>query len=225
MKTSYAGRVAIAREEGVVLSAYKDSVGILTIGVGHTSAAGNPKVTSGLKIMLDEAFAIFERDLVKYERGVESAVKVPLKQHQFDALVSFHYNTGAIAKATLTKRLNAGDLDATADQFLVWNKAGGKVLPGLTARRKRERAMFLYGDYGDISGVNVWQVQGGKATRMPLPKPSAEPVPPPPDVPAPAPVESKTTNTGAAVGAGVVVVAATAATFWDRIWAFISNLF
>src|SRR5437762_90587 len=103
MKTSTKGLIALMNREAVVLKTYRDTKGILTIGVGHTAAAGDPKPEAGLIISLAQALDIFRRDIAKYEAGVNAAVKVPLQQHEFDALVSFHFNTGAIGKATLTK--------------------------------------------------------------------------------------------------------------------------
>ena len=149
MKTSAAGRKLIEQREGVELTAYKDSAGIWTIGVGHTSAAGAPKVVAGMKITAAQASEILSRDLATFEAAVSSAVKVPLNQNEFDALVSFAFNVGAGAfkGSTLLKRLNAGDRKAAADQFLVWNKItiNGKkqVLKGLTTRREAERKQFL----------------------------------------------------------------------------------
>lgn len=193
MKTSYNGRAFLAREEGCVLSAYKDTVGVWTIGFGHTSAAGSPKVTPDLKVSLDEAFAIFARDLTKYEDVVAKAVKATLNQAQFDALVSWHYNTGAASKmppASLIKKLNAGDYQGAADGLLEWNKAGGRVLPALAARRGRERVLFVTGNYGDISGLSVWQIRSGKATKMQFPKDAPVSISAPPVQPiAPIPVQ------------------------------------
>jgi len=145
MKTSPSGRAAIARREGNKLKAYKDSVGVLTIGVGHTSAAGPPKVVSGMTITAQESDEILSRDLALFEKAVSSAVKVLLKQSEFDALVSLAFNigAGAFSKSTLVRKLNAGDRAGAADQFLVWNKAGGKVLKGLASRRADERKQFL----------------------------------------------------------------------------------
>lgn len=151
MQTSSAGRAAIKQREGVVLTAYLDSVGILTIGVGHTSAAGLPKVTPGMKITAREADEILSRDLAVFEKAVNAAVRVPLNQNEFDALVSLAFNigAGAFAKSTLVKRLNAGDRKGAADAFLMWNKGtvkGKKVeIKGLTNRRAAERKQFLSG--------------------------------------------------------------------------------
>lgn len=149
MKTSPAGRAAIARREGNLLTAYQDSKGIWTIGVGHTSAAGDPKVTKGLKITAAQSDEILSRDLAGVEKTINRAIKVPLNQNEFDALVSFVFNVGGAAfrNSSLLRKLNAGDRQGAADQFLVWNKItkGGKkvVLDGLTRRRKEERVQFL----------------------------------------------------------------------------------
>lgn len=149
MQTSAAGRAAIKQREGVVLTAYLDSVGVWTIGVGHTSAAGAPKVSSGMKITAAEADEILSRDLAIFEAAVSSAVRVNLNQNEFDALVSLAFNIGpgAFKKSTLVKKLNAGDRMGAADQFLVWNKGtvnGKKVaIKGLTTRRTAERKQFI----------------------------------------------------------------------------------
>jgi lysozyme len=170
MKTSARGVALLKEFEGCRLKAYRDSVGVLTIGYGHTSAAGAPAVTAGLTISQAEAEAILVRDLAKYEAGVLNAVKVPLKQHQFDALVSFHYNTGAIGKATLTRKLNLGMYDAVPVELAKWNKAGGKVLAGLTRRRKAE--------------ADLWN-EGASPVRQPddpgVPEPAKQPATEPAD--------------------------------------------
>lgn len=149
MKTSPSGRAAIAAREGCILTAYQDSVGVWTIGAGHTSAAGAPKVTKGLKITAAQADAILSRDLAAVEAAVNGVVKVALNQNEFDALVSLTFNigNGAFKGSTLLRKLNAGDRAGAADQFLVWNKgtvSGKKVeIKGLTVRREAERRQFL----------------------------------------------------------------------------------
>lgn len=154
MKTSSNGRKLIEEFEGCILQAYDDSNdtivqpggkvnGTLTIGYGHTSAAGLPIVFIGQKISSAEADEILSTDLAKVEREVGELVKVPIDQNQFDALVSFHFNTGALGRSTLLKDLNAGNIKDAADQFLVWDHYQGKVLPGLLRRRTAERALFL----------------------------------------------------------------------------------
>jgi lysozyme len=145
MKTSAVGRAAITQREGNVLTAYQDSVGVWTIGVGHTAAAGDPAPRPGMTITVAQSDEILSRDLAVFEDAVNKAVHVILSQPEFDALVSLAFNigSGAFAKSTLVKKLNAGDRKGAADQFLVWNKAGGKVLKGLATRRAAERKQFL----------------------------------------------------------------------------------
>ncbi len=148
MTVSGAGRKAITAHEGLRLRAYPDPAtggDPWTIGVGHTSAAGKPIVYKGMVITAADADEILSRDLGKFEAYVRNAVKVPLKQHEFDALVSlcFHIGPRNFNKSSVVRRLNAGDRAGVAEAFLLWNKAAGKVMPGLTRRRKEEREMFL----------------------------------------------------------------------------------
>jgi lysozyme len=151
MRTSAAGRRAIADREGNKLTAYVDSVGVLTIGVGHTSTAGPPEVKKGMKITSAQSEEILARDLACVEADINGLVKVPLNQSQFDALASLVFNIGptAFRKSTLLRKLNAGDYVGAANQFAVWNKGtvnGKKVaIKGLTTRRQSEKAQFLSG--------------------------------------------------------------------------------
>lgn len=161
MKTSDAGLFALALHEGIVPAPYKDSVGVWTYGIGHTLGAGYPdpaKMKRGMPTNLDAAlrdvFDLFRRDVAKYEAAVNRAVKVPITQAQFDALVSFHYNTGAIGKASLVKRLNAGDVAGAAAGFMAWKKP-----PEIIPRRKAEQELFAKGVYPG-GQVTVWQVDG-----------------------------------------------------------------
>lgn len=143
MKTSLEGLVSLVAHEGIVLSRYFDSVGVATIGVGHTKAAGgiNPETFTGT-LTISQAFDMLKEDIVKYENGVNKAVTVPLKQHEFDALVSFHYNTGAIGRASFVKKLNAGDRAGAAKGMMDWRKP-----PEIIPRRTAERDLFLHGKY------------------------------------------------------------------------------
>lgn len=140
MKMSDNGRALLIEREGFKTKAYRDSVGVLTIGVGHTSAAGAPHVTPGLTLTKEEVSRILARDLVQYEQAVEHAVTVPLSQGQFDALVSFCFNIGVTGfrKSTVVKRLNVGNYRGAADALMMWVKP--KEIAG---RRKSERAQFL----------------------------------------------------------------------------------
>ena len=145
MKISRAGIELVKRWEGCRLRAYQDSVGVWTIGYGHTSAAGDPKVTPGLKITQQEAEDILVRDLVKYEAAVQKSLTRSPTQPQFDAMTSLCFNIGpgAFAKSSIVKKFNAGDVQGAANAFLLYNKAGGKVLQGLVNRREDERKHFL----------------------------------------------------------------------------------
>lgn len=135
--------------EGLELTAYQDSVGVWTIGYGHTAAAGPPDVYAGLTISEAEAEAILKRDLGLFEKGVRDLVSVPVNRDQYSALVSFSFNLGlgALAESTLLRKLNSGDIQGAANEFPRWVKAGGRTLPGLVRRRNAERALFLSQDY------------------------------------------------------------------------------
>ncbi|HHW6350983.1 lysozyme [Escherichia coli] len=145
MQTSDKGISLIKQFEGCKLTAYQDSVGVWTIGYGWTQPVDGKPIRAGMTIKQQTAERLLKTGLVSYESDVSRLVKVGLTQGQFDALVSFTYNLGArsLSTSTLLRKLNAGDYAGAADEFLRWNKAGGKVLNGLTRRREAERALFL----------------------------------------------------------------------------------
>ena len=145
MQTSDKGIALIKQFEGCKLTAYQDSVGVWTIGYGWTKPVDGKPIRAGMTIKQETAERLLKTGLVSYESDVSRLVKVGLTQGQFDALVSFTYNLGArsLSTSTLLRKLNAGDYATAADEFLRWNKAGGKVLNGLTRRREAERALFL----------------------------------------------------------------------------------
>ncbi|HHS9149477.1 TPA: lysozyme [Enterobacter roggenkampii] len=145
MQTSDKGIALIKQFEGCKLTAYQDSVGVWTIGYGWTQPVDGKPIRAGMTIKQETAERLLKTGLVSYESNVSRLVKVDLTQGQFDALVSFTYNLGArsLSTSTLLRKLNAGDCAGAADEFLRWNKAGGKVLNGLTRRREAERALFL----------------------------------------------------------------------------------
>ncbi|BBV94377.1 lysozyme [Enterobacter hormaechei] len=145
MQTSDKGIALIKQFEGCKLTAYQDSVGVWTIGYGWTKPVDGKPIRAGMTIKQETAERLLKTGLVSYENDVSRLVKVDLTQGQFDALVSFTYNLGArsLSTSTLLRKLNAGDYAGAADEFLRWNKAGGKVLNGLTRRREAERALFL----------------------------------------------------------------------------------
>ena len=145
MQTSDKGIALIKEFEGCKLTAYLDSVGVWTIGYGWTQPVDGKPIRAGMTIKQETAERLLKTGLVSYESDVSRLVKVGLTQGQFDALVSFTYNLGArsLSTSTLLRKLNAGDYAGAADEFLRWNKAGGKVLNGLTRQREAERALFL----------------------------------------------------------------------------------
>lgn len=145
MQTSDKGISLIKQFEGCKLTAYQDSVGVWTIGYGWTQPVDGKPIRAGMTIKQETAERLLKTGLVSYESDVSRLVKVSLTQGQFDALVSFTYNLGArsLSTSTLLRKLNAGDYAGAADEFLRWNKAGGKVLNGLTRRREAEHALFL----------------------------------------------------------------------------------
>lgn len=145
MQTSEKGIALIKEFEGCRLTAYQDSVGVWTIGYGWTQPVDGKPIRAGMTIKQETAERLLKTGLVSYESDVSRLVKVGLTQGQFDALVSFTYNLGgrSLSTSTLLRKLNAGDYAGAANEFLRWNKAGGKVLNGLTRRREAERALFL----------------------------------------------------------------------------------
>lgn len=154
MQTSEKGLNVIRSFEGRALRAYKDSVGVITIGYGNTNYDPTLKALLGRELRMgdtitaEQAESLFVNSIrTQYEPSVRSTLKNPT-QGQFDAGASFHYNTGAIKKATWPKSLNAGDKPAAKASILSWDKAGGRVLAGLTRRRRREWAMIDTADYG-----------------------------------------------------------------------------
>jgi GH24 family phage-related lysozyme (muramidase) len=130
--------------EGLSLTAYRDAVGVWTIGYGTTLG-----VRPGMTITVSQAEALLKRDLLRFETAVATGVKVAINDDQFSALVVFSYNVGekAFTTSTLLKLLNQGNYQGAANELLRWNRAGGRVLAGLTRRRRAERALFLGQDY------------------------------------------------------------------------------
>lgn len=154
MKLSQAGLDLIKHFEGLRLTAYFDAVNVPTIGYGHTNSVKRADVLNKKTITNAQAEALLKEDVAVYERGVNRLTRemgVMLTQSQFDALVSFSFNVGLgnLRRSTLLKKLyvmNQNDqssIDAVADEFLRWNRAGGKVLQGLVRRRGAERLLFL----------------------------------------------------------------------------------
>jgi lysozyme len=135
MRTSAVGLLKISVREGRRKKAYKDTKGIWTIGVGHTG----PEVKEGLTISDAEIDRLLEED-IKWAEAAVNAVKAPLNQNMFDALVSFVFNIGAtaFANSTMKKLLDVGDYKGAYEQFDRW------VIPKeITGRRMQEKAQFI----------------------------------------------------------------------------------
>jgi lysozyme len=156
MATNKAGKDLIKEFEGTgpmkkdKLQPYICPAGYWTIGYGSRFLADGKECNAKTpEITLAEADVLLSKTLETYERAVIKHVNVPLNENQFSALVAFVYNVGAanFAASTLLKRLNAGDYQSAAAQFLVWDKArvNGTLisLPGLVRRRKAEMNLFL----------------------------------------------------------------------------------
>jgi len=193
MQTTDRGLLALIRHEGVVPGPYLDVKDVWTFGIGQTAAAGPPDparlprgMPADLEAGIREAFQLFRTDLATYEAEVLRAVKVPLAPHEFDALVSFHYNTGGVAKAALTRHLNAGNRVAAAAAFMGWLKPAA-----IRSRRQAERDLFAEGRY-PTGTIPVWAVDRNgrvdvsrpirrlsEAEALALLRPGGTPKPPP----------------------------------------------
>ena len=151
MNISQTGINLIKSFEGLRTKAYKavPTEKYYTIGYGHYGS----DVRVNQVISEKEAEKLLRDDVQSFVDGVNKLVKVDVTQNQFDALVSFAYNVGlsALKSSTLLQYLNAGNFQKAADEFLRWNKSGGKVYTGLVKRREQERALFLTGGSKNVS--------------------------------------------------------------------------
>jgi len=147
MFTSKEGISLIKKFEGCELQAYKCAAGVLTIGYGHTEG-----VEEHHEIGQEQAEYMLIEDLKVYEKYLLNYINVPLHQHQFDAIVSWTYNLGGgnLKSSTMLKVLNNGQYEDVPAQIKRWNKAGGKVLEGLTRRRLAEALLFEGNDWEHV---------------------------------------------------------------------------
>lgn len=138
LAVSAAALVGIATHEGYRGEAYKDAVGVTTLGFGETAG-----VKMGDKTTPERALVQLLESTEKHADAIRQCIHVPLYQHEFDAYISLAYNigTGAFCRSTLVKKLNAKDYAGACEEIRRWNKAGGKVLPGLVKRREAEYKM------------------------------------------------------------------------------------
>lgn len=145
MKASKKCLEMLAHHEGVRQKPYKCPAGLWTVGVGHLIGDGKSLPDSWNRTFsLEEVYAILAKDVERFERGVSRYITVPLKQCEFDALVSFSFNLGlgVLQRSTVRSAINRGDKEAAIESLLKYCKAGGKVLKGLENRRKDEATLF-----------------------------------------------------------------------------------
>lgn len=147
MNISAEGLSLIKKFEGCELKAYRCAANVLTIGYGSTKG-----VTEDMEITQEEAESLLQEEMHEYEGYINDMVKVPLEQHQFDAMVSWVFNLGSgnLSSSTLLKKLNNSEYDEVPAQIRRWNKAGGKVLDGLIRRREAEAKMFMNEDWYEV---------------------------------------------------------------------------
>lgn len=147
MQLNDSGYKLITQFEGLKLKPYLDSIKVPTIGYGSTYYADGKRVTMADKaITQPEAFELFKSVADKFAKRVNLLIKKPVTQNQFNSLVSLAYNIGMgnFQSSTLLKKVNANPNDPSiALEFAKWNKAGGKVIPGLTTRRKKESDLYF----------------------------------------------------------------------------------
>jgi len=166
MKVSEQGFAEILSHEAIVPMPYRDSVNVWTVGVGHTKGAGAPdpaKLPRGVPMPLSECIEIFRNDLPKYEAGVNKALKVPVEQHVFDAMVSFHFNTGAIARAGFVSLINKGQApssEAVCNAMMQWSKP-----PEIVERRRKEMMLMKTGRYSKNPKIGVIQADAAGNVR------------------------------------------------------------
>lgn len=198
MRVNQKGLELIKEFEGFRAKAYKCPAGVWTVGYGHTSNAGEPKVGSLTEVTREQAEEILRRDLGTFERAVSDAVRVTVSSNQYSALVSFCYNVGpgAFRSSSVLKAVNAKQWAEVPRRLALWNKAGGKVLPGLVRRRAAEAALFMEPDsVSPAKEAKIEQIESRET----------------PDVPKGKPPLQSTTN----IAAGAAGVAGTVGVFAD----------
>lgn len=157
----------IKQWEGLSTKAYRDAGDVWTIGYGHTSAAGDPKVTRSMVITPEQAEEILLRDLKQYKKAVCDNVQVPLNDYQFGALVSFCYNIGVdqFKRSTLLKKLNKGLYNEVPYELCRWNKCNGKIIDGLSNRRAAESGLWARGSFVSCNGVVAEKQESTRLSR------------------------------------------------------------
>ena len=152
MQLSKTGIELLKHFEGCELKAYQDSVGVWTIGYGHTKG-----IYEGLEITQSEAEKMLIDELPEYEGYITDKIVPRLQQHEYDALVCWVYNLGPtnLSSSTMLKKLNAGEFKEVPFQMKRWDKAGGQPLLGLTRRRNAEALLFKGEQWKDYLEVEA----------------------------------------------------------------------
>jgi lysozyme len=158
MQMTEEGLALIRRFEGFRGEAYRCPAGVWTIGYGHTSQAGPPRVVAGMRMSEAEARDVLARDVAGFARAVERAVTREISPQQFSALVSFTFNVGpqAFSRSSVLRAVNDGDFDAVPERLKLWVKARGRTLPGLVRRRAAEAELFAS---SPVPPQRPWYVQ------------------------------------------------------------------
>lgn len=166
MQMNEEGLALIRQFEGFRAEAYRDAVGVWTIGFGHTSMAGQPAVTRGMTVNQAEAETILARDVARFAEALRMLIAVGLSDNQFSALVSFAYNVGIgnVRASSVLRAVNALDFETVPRRLQLWTKAGGRVLPGLVRRRAAEAALFA----SEQAATDGGQLQPEPPTGKPL---------------------------------------------------------
>jgi len=140
MKLSPRGLALLTKSESCRLKAYKCPAGVWTIGWGHCG----PEVHEGMEVTNEEASTLLQADVLAFDAGV-SAICPESTQSQHDAMCCLAFNIGieAFRKSSVARLHNAGKYAEAGQAFALWNRAGGKVLPGLVARRAAEASLYL----------------------------------------------------------------------------------
>lgn len=152
MDISEKGLVELIGHEGIIQTRYRNGSGDWAIGIAHTGVSGQPDPAAYESEMpLDQVVAVFRRDLREYIDAVNEALRGAVAAHEFDALVSFHFNTGAIGRAGLVASLNAGHRARAARELLDWRRP-----PEVIRRRTREQRLFADGIYSNDGRATVY---------------------------------------------------------------------
>jgi len=160
-KIDYEVALEVASHEAIVRSAYKDVKNIWTWSIGLTNASGhNVERYIDKPQTLKHCLAVYVWALEKYAKDVREAFTKPLTQKQFAAALSFHYNTGAIKRATWVKSFNAGDIEKARKEIMNYSKPASII-----ARRTKERDLFFDGKWSNNGNILEYQVS---ATHKPV---------------------------------------------------------